>query len=78
MSKAELKLELPVEEIEFLEAYANQHRTPVSDVVAGLVKGLHRPPRREIHPEVQKITGIIPPEVDVKEAHLQHILEKHK
>jgi hypothetical protein len=78
MQTAELKVELPVEDIEFLQSYANQHGAAISDVVARLVKGLHQPSRRPVHPEVRKLTGLIPPEVDAKEAYIQHLVEKHR
>ena len=78
METAELKVELPVAEIEFLQSYANRRGAAISDVVARLVQGLHQPSRQPIHPEVRRLTGIIPPEVDAKEAYLQHMVEKHR
>lgn len=78
MQTAELKVELPVEDIEFLRSYARQHGTAISDVVTHLVKGLHPPSPRPLHPDVLKITGLIPPAVHAKEAYLQHVVEKHR
>lgn len=78
MQTAELKVELPVEDIEFLRSYADQHGTAISEVVTRLVQGLHQPSRRPLHPDVLKITGLIPPEADAKEAYLQHVVEKHR
>ena len=78
MPSAELTIELPSEEVDFLQAYAKAHGTTVAELMARYSQALRGAPPRPIHPDVQKITGIIPPEVDAKEAYTQHILEKHR
>jgi len=78
MPSAELTIELPAEEVDFLQAYAKEHGTTVAGLMARYAQALRSAPRRPIHPDVQKLTGLIPPEIDAKETYIQHILEKHR
>lgn len=78
MPTAELILELPAEEVEFLKAYAQEHGTTVAELVARYVKLLHKVPAHPPHPANLQFTGLVPEDVDVRELYLQHILEKHR
>ena len=35
-------------------------------------------PQARIHPAVERLSGLVPSEVDAEEVYLQHILEKHR
>ena len=78
MPTAELTLQLPAEEVEFLNDYARQHRTTVAELVARYVKLLHKVPSHPPHPANLQFTGLVPEDVDVRELYLQHMLEKHR
>jgi hypothetical protein len=77
MPTAELTVQLPAEEIEFLREYAERHGTTVTDLVAHYVKLLQKVPSRPPHPANMQFTGLVPDDVDVRELYLQHMLEKH-
>lgn len=74
---AELTIRLPVEEVEFLRAYAEQHGTTVANLVAHYARGLRGASERAPHPANLQFTGSIPPEVDVREAYVEHMMRKH-
>jgi hypothetical protein len=78
MPTAELKVQLPGDDIAFLESYAAQHRMSLSSLVARYVTALRAAPRRAPHPANLQFSGTIPPDVDALEDHRQHLSEKHR
>ena len=78
MQTAELTVELPGEDVAFLEAYAQAHGATVAEVVGGLVNALKHPRGLAIHPDIEGLKGLIPPDLDVPGAYLDHIIEKHR
>jgi hypothetical protein len=78
MPTAELTLRLPVEEVEFLKAYAQEHGTTAAELLAGYVRRLQANGHKPLHPDVVGITGLVPPDSDVKAEYRQHLLDKHK
>ena len=78
MTTAELKVQLPGDDITFLETYAEQHRMSMSTLMARYVTALRSAPRRAPHPANLQFTGTIPADVDAREAYRQHIIEKHQ
>ena len=78
MPTATLTVNLPSEEIEFLERYAREHDLTAADVIARYLQRLKSGAQSAIHPEVAALTGLVPPDVgDVAEYH-RHLLEKHR
>jgi len=78
MPNAELTIEMPAEEVDFLKAYAKEHGTTVATLMARYAQALRNAPRRPPHPANVQFTGTIPSEVDAREAYLQHMVEKHR
>ena len=78
MTTAELTVQLPGEEVEFLKTYAQQHGTTVTDLLARYVKRLQNSARRPLHPDIVNITGLVPAHLDAKADYRQHLLEKHR
>ncbi|MCX6902625.1 MAG: DUF6364 family protein [Verrucomicrobia bacterium] len=78
MTTAELKIQLPGDDVAFLEAYAEQHRMSLSTLMARYVTALRAAPRHAPHPANLQFTGTIPADVDVGEAYRQHLIEKHR
>ena len=76
MPSAELIVELPAEEVDFLQAYAREHGTTVATLMARYAQALRNTPRRPPHPANVQFTGTIPSDVDVRETYLQHVVEK--
>lgn len=78
MPSAELIIELPAEEADFLRAYAKEHGTTVAALMARYANALRNAPRRPPHPANVQFTGTIPAVVDVHETYLQHVTKKHR
>lgn len=78
MEKAELKIEISRLQAEFLMKYTEQTGISASQLVSQYIDQLKLLETIPIHPDVQKYTGIIPDEINMKEYHHLHLLEKHK
>ena len=78
MPSAELIIELPAEEVDFLRSYAREHGTTVATLMARYAQALRNAPRRPPHPANVQFTGTIPPEVEVRETYSQDMVEKHR
>ena len=78
MPSAELVIELPAEEADFLRAYAREHGTTIATLLARYAQALRNAPRRPPHPANVQFTGTIPPDVDVRETYLHDMAKKHR
>jgi len=78
MATAKLTVRLPREEIEFAKQYAQEHRVTVAELFDRYLRRLQEASGAAIHPEVEKISGIIPPDVDARAAYLDHLARKHR
>jgi len=78
MSIATLTVNLPSEEIEFLQKYAQQHGLTAAEVVAGYLQRLKFGAQPAIHPEVAALAGTVPPEVDAEAEYDRYLLDKHR
>lgn len=78
MPSAQLTVQLPAEEVEFLKNYAQEHGTTVAEIVGRYVKRLKNSPRPPLHPDIVNITGLVPQTFDASAEYRQHLLEKHR
>ena len=78
MPTAELTLQLPAEEVEFLKAYAKEQGTTAAELLATYVKRLRANGHKPLHPDIVNITGLMPADIDVKAEYRQHLLDKHQ
>lgn len=78
MTTAELKVQLPGDDIAFLESYAAQHRLTLSSLLGRYVTALRAAPRRAPHPANLQFSGTVPADADAREAYRQHLIEKHR
>lgn len=78
MLTAELTIELPAEELDFLQAYAKEHGTSVATLMARYAQALRNAPRRPPHPANVQFTGTVPAEVDAREIYVAAMIEKHR
>ena len=77
MKTQELTIQLPIDEIKFIiKQYAKRHRVTVSELVNRYANELQQQ-KQDIHPDIQKFSGIIPKDIDAQQIYYQHILEKH-
>ena len=77
METVKLTVRLPKRDLEFAKQYAQAHRITVTELIDRYLRSL-RGGTGAIHPEVEKISGLIPPEVDVRAAYREHAREKHR
>lgn len=78
MPSAELRLQLPAEELEFLKTYADEHGTTVAEIVTRYVQRLKLSESQPLHPDIVNLTGLVPADIAAKAEHHQHLLDKHQ
>ena len=78
MTTAKLTIRLPIENIEFAKQYAKEHRMTVTELINRQLQGLRGQEDSGVHPEVARIVGLVPEEIDVREEHVRYLLEKHR
>jgi len=76
METSKLTIRLPKDDLEFAREYARKHGMSLTQLVDRYFQSLHKTTQRAPHAEVQKITGLIPMDVDPNE-YLQHMEKKH-
>ena len=77
MKTTALTVQLPEDDAQFLEAYAKEHAVSVAELFARYARRLQNAPRAP-HPKNLKFTGTVPPDVDAREEHHQHLQDKHR
>jgi len=79
METVKLTVRLPKNDLEFAKQYAQAHRITVTELIDRCLRSLRgRAGVIHIHPEVEKITGLIPPDVDAQAEYREHVIEKYK
>ena len=78
MSTAELTINLPIEDASFLKSYAQQHGTTVDQLIASYAKILKGPPQSPLHPDIVKLTGLVPADLDGRDEYRLHLIKKHQ
>lgn len=77
MDTTKLTVRLPRENLEFAKRYARDHRLTVTELIDRQLRNLRSRAEARIHPEVERISGLIPAEVDARAEHGEHALTKH-
>ena len=79
-SHGDLKLtvRLPKSDLEFAKQYAQAHRITVTELIDRYLKSLRGGSAASIHPEVERISGLISPEVDARAEYREHAAGKHR
>ena len=78
MVTQKLTVRLPAGDIAFLKGYAKQHGITVTETLHRYLSRLRETERADIHPEVSRFSGLVPPDVEAREAHAAHLKEKHR
>lgn len=78
MATTKLTVRLPAKDLEFARQYARRHQLTVAELFDRYLKRLQDEVSEEIHPEVSKISGLIPPDVDAEAEYRDHLLAKHR
>ena len=77
METVKLTVRLPKSDLEFAKRYAQAHHITVTELIDQYLKSL-RGGAGAIHPEVEKISGLISAEVDARAEYREHALRKHR
>jgi len=78
-SRSKLTVRLPDENLDFLKRYSAEHGLTQTDVLDRFLTRLRQVSEtRTIHPEVAKISGLIPADVDARVLYYEHLMEKHR
>jgi hypothetical protein len=72
-----LTIRLPTWQVEFVKRFAKNHGVTVTEVVSRYFEKLQSDTEHELHPEVQKMVGILPPDADLETARWEHYKEKY-
>jgi Family of unknown function (DUF6364) len=72
-----LTVRLPKKDVDLAKEYAQAHRITVTELIDRFLRSL-RGGTSTIHPEVEKISGLVPATVDARAEYRQHVLEKHR
>ena len=77
--RTKLTVRLPRENLEFVKRYAAEHQLTVTDVLNRYLTRLREgAERRPIHPSVERISGLVPSDVDARALYHDHLLGKHE
>jgi uncharacterized protein DUF6364 len=77
MDTAKLTVRLPKNDLEFAKQYAQAHRITVTELIDRYLRSLQAGVGA-IHPEVERISGLIPADVDARAEYREHLLEKYR
>lgn len=78
METIKLTVRLPIDDIAYLKAYAHEHGITVTEVLHRYIFRMQELERVDIHPEVSKLSGLVPPGVDAREIYTDYLQEKHR
>jgi len=77
MNTLELTIQLPENEIKFLKKYAEYQGLTISELINRYIKSLKLSQNAQIHPDIKKITGIIPQHIDIQKEYAKYSTDKH-
>lgn len=78
-TRAKLTVRLPVDHLEFLKEYAASHRMTATEVIDRYLERLRdSADAQPIHPEIERMSGLIPSEIDPEAEYREHLLRKHR
>lgn len=78
METAKLTVGLPKKDLEFAKRYAREHQITVTELIVRSLQRLEGVPEVRINPEVERIIGVIPEEIDAESEYHEHMLRKHR
>jgi hypothetical protein len=72
-----LTIRLPLRYVTFAKDYAKTHGLTVTEVITRYLRRMEALERHTPSPELDAITGLVPPDIDVEEDYRRHLLDKH-
>ncbi len=77
MEPVKLTVRLSKQDLDFAKQYAQAHRITVTELITRYLRSLQTG-TRAIHQEVERIAGLIPPEVDARADDREHSRRKYR
>ena len=77
METSKLTVRLPKSDLDFAKQYAQAHRITVTELIDRYLRSLQGG-TGAIHPEVERISGLIPAGVDARAEYREHVLAKYR
>jgi energy-converting hydrogenase A subunit M len=78
METAKLTVRLPKKDLDFAKRYAQEHRITVTELIDRYLQRLQAGQVTAIHPEVERISGLVPSEIDAEVLYHEHLMSKHR
>jgi hypothetical protein len=78
METAKLTVRLSKKDLEFAKRYAQEHQITVTELIDRYLQRLQAGLDSPIHPEVEKISGLVPSDVEVEPIYREYLLSKHR
>jgi uncharacterized protein DUF6364 len=78
METAKLTVRLPKKDLEFAKKYAQEHRITVTELIDRYLRRLQTEHPAGIHPEVEKISGLVPPDVDAEAMYREDLIKRYR
>lgn len=72
-----ITIRLPRQDVEFAKAYARAHGISMTEVIDRYLRHLRALEGHQPSPELEAITGLLPPDLDAEQAYRDHLIEKH-
>jgi len=73
-----LTIRIPVQDALFAKQYAHEHGITVTEVIGRYLRQLRELEGYNPSTDLEKITGLIPPDIDAEGIYRQHQLDKHR
>lgn len=73
METAKLTVRLPKKDLEFAKRYAHEHRITLTELIDRYLQRLQEEQPAAIHPDVEKISGLVPSEIDAEALYREHL-----
>ena len=77
MARAKLTVRLPEENLAFLKEIAAANHVTVTEMIGRYLMRLRKQMESPIHPEVQRVTGLVPADVNAREVWRATLERKH-
>ncbi len=78
METQRLTVRLPVDDIAYLKGYAQERGITVTDVLHRYLFQLRALEQAHIHPEVSRLSGLAPSDLDANEVYAERLENKHR
>lgn len=78
METAKLTVRLPKKDLDFAKRYAQEHRITVTELIDRYFQRLQAGQVYPIHPEVEKISGLVPSDIDTESLYHEYLMSKHR